>query len=113
MLRVLAKERRIDWLYADRDALSMKQYLAGSSMARADRRDIRKYQKLDEKIAELEKEKNELLDTKEVVAAYELHKIAGYAQALQDGKLVQTPSVQAQKRDLRSKILAGKTLLLS
>ncbi|MDR2540900.1 MAG: hypothetical protein LBD11_03855 [Candidatus Peribacteria bacterium] len=61
----------------------------------------------------METEKADLLSNKEIVAAYEHHKLATYAQALQAGKLVQTPSVQATKSHLRDQILAGKTLLLS
>ena len=110
---LLLKEKKINELYAKIDALSMQQYINGSSMGRADIRNIRKAQKLEEAISALEVEKTELLDTKEIVAAYELHKLSIYSRALLAGELVQTPSVQETKRDLRAKILEGKTLLLS
>ncbi|MDR0283181.1 MAG: hypothetical protein LBI53_08100 [Candidatus Peribacteria bacterium] len=82
-------------------------------MERANFRDIYKSHALKHKIDTLENEKRALLNTREVVAAYELHKLALYAQQLQEGKLVQTPSVQAMKRHLRTEIFSGKTLLLS
>ncbi|MDR0859654.1 MAG: hypothetical protein LBO09_01360 [Candidatus Peribacteria bacterium] len=82
-------------------------------MAQADFKTIRKFQKIQERLVDLEAEQKRLLRNKEIVAAHEHHKLAIYAQALQAGKLVQTPSVQATKRHLREQILSGKTLLLS
>ncbi|MDR0369452.1 MAG: hypothetical protein LBH96_02740 [Candidatus Peribacteria bacterium] len=107
------KEEEIVDVYKKMDELKMQWYIQNISPEQADRRDIRKQHRWEEQLITLEKDKEKLLQTKESVAAYELRKIANYAQQWKEKEFIITPSVQKNSRHLRDEILSRKTLLLS
>ncbi|MBP7884665.1 AAA family ATPase [Patescibacteria group bacterium] len=92
--------------------LKMNYYIAGHSSIK-ESRDARKTLAREANLSELIDQKEQLLQTKEIVAGYELRKIRNYAQQIDAGQLVQTPSVIALKDTIRTKIMSGQPVLLS
>jgi transcriptional regulator with AAA-type ATPase domain len=93
--------------------MKMSYYLANVSFQNAEPEDAEDVLIRKKKLIELSDKKEQLLQTKEIVAGYELRKIRSYADQLDAGKLVQTPSVVTLKDTIRSKIMSGQPVLLS
>jgi len=110
---VLKIEREMRNIVQKITDLKMKYYIASKSFEQADPRDVRKVLARDSQLTELNIQKEQLLQTKEIVAGYELRKIRNYADQINANKLVQTPSVLEMKTKIRSKIMSGQPVLLS
>lgn len=111
--KVLRIEKKINQYKKQIDEIKLKQYVKWSNLSKSSLFTIQKVHKLESEIKKAESEKENLLQTKEVVAAYESHKIATYSRILNEWKLVYTPSVLAQKQELCDKVTSGQSVLLS
>ena len=106
-------EKEIDELKKQINDIKLKLYCDKKSLQTANRVVIGRVQKLQKKIEEKEAEKEKLLSTKEVVAAYELQKITWYADRLSKWQLVYTPSVEKNREEVRNSVLTWQNILLT
>ena len=113
LAKVKKIEKEIEKWENQINEIKLKLYIQQKSLQTADRTIISRVQKIQQKIEEKKKEKEKLLQTKEVVAAYELQKIAGYADRLNQWKLVYTPSVEKNKEDVRNSVFTWQNILLT
>lgn len=113
----LFKIRRIEkeiWKLKDQvNEIKLRLYCEKKSLQTADRVVIARVQRLQKKIEEKKAEMDKLLSTKETLAAYELQKIAWYADRLNKWKLVYTPSVEKNKEEVRNCVLTWQNVLLT
>ena len=106
-------ESDIEVLSREIEEIKLKLYVEDLNLDKASSYIQDKVQSLELKINRLEKDKDILLNSKEVIAAYEFHKITNYASLLHQWKIVETPTVKQQKKIILDKIASGQTVLLS
>ena len=106
-------ELDIESLTREIEEIKLKLYVEDLNLDKASSYIQDKVQSLELKIKKLENEKELLLNSKEVIAAYEFHKITNYAALLHKWQIVETPTVKQQKKIILDKIASGQTVLLS
>ena len=106
-------EREIENLENQIIEIKLKLYCKEKSIDTADRVIISRVQKIEKEIEQKKLRKEKLLQTKEVVAAYELQKITWYADRLNKWKLVYTPSVERNKEEVRNSVFTWQNILLT
>ncbi len=106
-------EDDINSLNREIEEIKLKLYVDNLNIDKASSYIQDKVQLLENDIVKLENKKDSLLNSKEVVAAYELHKITEYASCLNNWEIVETPTVKRQKKIILDKIASWQTVLLS
>ena len=106
-------DKKIAELESQNREIKLNLFANGKTLETATTRTQQKYNENKAKIKKLQHENQKLLNTKEIVAAYELDKLAYYSVPLRNKKRVYTPSVKKYQQEVSDLMLDRKNVLLS